>query len=416
VNAPLALDGPTSGTERVRSGGTGITVDAEVPAPSLTVAIRSEPGSPDLEWVFHPREAVDRPTGRVLRKLEAPSAQVFAEQLMAQLPGASGAVSLPTVVRGMGKLVNRVVPDEFWTMVEATWRATPEGTTPSLLLTTDEPFVPWELAWVDGDVVDPDLLPDGVTEGPLGALWRVGRWVSPVPRPRGPDRPAAPPTSRMEAEALAVVIGDYAADTKIRDLPHAIEEGNAISLRYRGLPLTASEDDVDRLMKGALERDGSPYQPTVVHFASHGQVSVNQPQYTGILLSGGRKLDLLMVAGSKLGRAGSPFVFLNACQVGTASTILSTYGGLAGTFLGAGCRGFVAPLWNVDDDVAKDIALTFYDRTLTQGETVGEAVRQIRAGFGDGAAGTATPLAYVFYGHPDLVLSRAGAGRRSGED
>ena len=38
--------------------------------------------------------------------------------------------------------------------------------------------------------------------------------------------------------------------------------------------------------------------------------------------------------------------------------------------------------------------------------SVGEAVRQIRAGFGTGEAGTATPLAYVFYGHPDLQLSR----------
>ena len=192
-------------------------------------------------------------------------------------------------VRGMGKLVNRVIPDEFWAMVEATWRATASDARPSLLLTTSEPFVPWELAWVDDEVIDPALLPPGVTEGPLGSLWRVGRWVPPVRRRRGPDRPAVPPAARVDADAVAVVIGDYAADTKIRNLPHAVEEGTAIALRYKALPLTVSEGDVDRLMNGVLERDGAAYAPTVVHFASHGQVSTQQQQYTGILLSGGRR-------------------------------------------------------------------------------------------------------------------------------
>ena len=206
------------------------------------------------------------------------------------------------------------------------------------------------------------------------------------------------------------MIGDYGSDTKIRNLPYAVEEGRAIAMAYAGLPLTVSEGDVDRLMNGALERDGAAYSPTVVHFASHGQVSTAQQQYTGILLSGGRRLDLLTVEGSLLGESSAPFVFLNACQVGTASTVLSTYGGLAGAFLSNGCRGFLAPLWNVDDEVAKSIALGFYQRTLGEGLPVGEAVRQIRAGFGRGEAGTATPLAYVFYGHPDLQLNRQPEG------
>ena len=387
------------------SGGTGVSLGGQT-APSLTVAIRSEPGSAQLEWLFHPREDIDRPSQRVTTTLEAPSAEAFAVQLMAQLPAAKDAVSLPLTVRGMGKLINRVLPEDFWAMVEATWRTTPDGQRPSLLLTTSEPFVPWELAWVDDEVVDPALLPEGITEGPLGSLWRVGRWVPPVRRRRGPDRPAVPPAARVDADAVAVVIGDYAADTKIRSLPHAVEEGKAIALRYKALPLTVNEGDVDRLLNAALERDGAAYAPTVVHFASHGQVSTTQQQYTGILLSGGRRLDLLTVEGSRLGESSAPFVFLNACQVGTASTVLSTYGGLAGAFLGTGCRGFLAPLWNVDDEVAKSIALDFYQRTLGEGLPVGEAVRQIRAGFGTGEAGTATPLAYVFYGHPDLQLSR----------
>lgn len=82
------------------SGGTGVTLNVDTGAPSLTVAIRSEPGSAELEWLFHPRENIARPSQRVTTMLEAPSAEAFAVQLMAQLPAAKDAVSLPLTVRG----------------------------------------------------------------------------------------------------------------------------------------------------------------------------------------------------------------------------------------------------------------------------------------------------------------------------
>jgi hypothetical protein len=399
---------PQPAAVRHRCGGTGVTLSADGRPASLTVEIRSEPGRAQLEWIFHTRDGVPRPAGRVLKQLEQPSAQAFAEMLMAQLPVARGTKALPNVVRGMGRVINRPVPEEFWAAVEATWRIIPAGETPSLLIITSEPFIPWELAWVDADSVDPALFPDGVSEGSLGAMWRIGRWVPPVRRRRGPDRPPVPPPASLDVDALAVVIGDYAADRNVRELPSAVEEGWSIALRYQGMPLTVSEGDVDRLMNAELERDGAPFAPQAVHFASHGEVSTEEQQYTGIILAGGRRLDILTVEGSRVGQVSGPFVFLNACEVGTASSILSSYGGLAGAFLGTGCRGFLAPLWNVDDDAAKEIALEFYDATLRQGLPAGEAVRRIRAGFADGANGTATPLAYVFYGHPELRMNWAG--------
>lgn len=406
--SPTRRPDPEPDTAQRRSGGTGVTLSVDGRPPSLTVEIRSEAGKPQLEWIFHTREGVPRPADRVLKELEQPSAQAFAEMVMAQLPEAEGSRALPNVVRGMGMVINRPIPEEFWAAVEATWRTLPEGESPSLLIITSEPFVPWELAWVDAASVDPALFPDGVSEGPLGAMWRVGRWVPPMRRRRGPDRPPMPPQASFDVDAMAVVIGDYAADQNIRQLPSAVDEGRSIALRYRGMPLTVSEGDVDRLMNAELERDGAPFAPQAVHFASHGEVSTEQQQYTGIILAGGRRLDILTVEGSRVGQVSGPFVFLNACQVGTASSILSSYGGLAGAFLGTGCRGFLAPLWNVDDDVAKEIALQFYDSTLRQGLPVGEAVRRIRADFGDGAKGTATPLAYVFYGHPELRMNWSG--------
>ncbi|MGY4771796.1 CHAT domain-containing protein [Kribbella sp. CWNU-51] len=390
------------------SGGTGVTLTVDSLPPSLTVEVRTEPDTPDLEWIFHTRDGIPRPDKPVRTQLEQPSAQAFAEMVMKALPGAKGSKGLPNAVRGLGKLVLHPIPDEFWAAIEATWQSEPEGQTPSLLIITSEPFVPWELAWVDADSVDPALFPDG-TEGPLAALWQVGRWVPPKRSRRGPDRPAAPPPTNIDVDALAVVIGDFAADRKVRELPYAVAEGKSIAHEYGAMPLTVSDGDVDDLMSANLTRNDAPFTPQAIHFASHGEVGLEHQEYTGVILSEGRRLDIITVEGSTIGGVSAPFVFLNACQVGTASSILSSYGGLAGSFLRTGFRGFLAPLWDVDDDVAKDIALEFYESTLRRGLTVGEALRRIRAGFGDGSKGTATPLAYVFYGHPGLRMTWSGA-------
>jgi CHAT domain-containing protein len=110
------------------------------------------------------------------------------------------------------------------------------------------------------------------------------------------------------------------------------------------------------------------------------------------------------VGGSKLSEA--PFVYLNACQVGTGNAVLGDYAGLAANFVKAGASGVVAPLWKVDDVIARKIALRLYPAWF--GKTpVGEALRRERVAFATDAAPTsATLLAYQFFGHPALSLPR----------
>jgi CHAT domain-containing protein len=117
--------------------------------------------------------------------------------------------------------------------------------------------------------------------------------------------------------------------------------------------------------------------------------------------------------------AGRPFVFLNACQVGTGSEVLGDYSGIAAAFLNAGASGVIAPLWSVKDDIAKTVALEFYENTFA-GASVGESARAARAGFSspvsppgdDNAAEDATAdgpsatfMAYQYFGHPSLRLN-----------
>ncbi|RYU14828.1 CHAT domain-containing protein [Nocardioides iriomotensis] len=408
---PPADAAPSKPVATGSGGGTAIGTAGE-PA-DLTVTILTSQGSPEIHWQFHTPYSVDRPDGQVTNALPAANAQAFADQLMGQLPALKGSGMLDNAVRGLGLDVSGVFPLEFWHVLADVWvrvRQESPGRVPTLMFITSEPFVPWELAWVVGDQhVPSSLLPDVGSEEhrQLGVLWSIGRWITPAPQPMGPARPVTPPEPTIDATTMAVVIGDYQGPG-VEKLVHAVDEGNALTLIYDAVSVGIDEGEVLTLMDDQLTRDEVPYRPAVVHMAAHGKVGLTAQQYTGIVLGNKRVLDPWVIKGSKLGRESRPFVFLNACQVGTASTVLNTYGGLAAAFLVSGCRGFLAPLWNVDDDVARDLSLRFYEQVLDDGVSVGEAVRQMRASFltDPDATASATPLAYTFYGHPNLVLRR----------
>jgi CHAT domain-containing protein len=223
-----------------------------------------------------------------------------------------------------------------------------------------------------------------------------------------------PPALEIVVDSMAVVVGDYASDSKSRPLPYAVQEGDRLTDRYAATRLTALEHDVNRLLSGEWRADGAdgdPYIPQALHFACHGEVDLDHPESTGIILNDGNlRLTPMILRGTRLPRVARPFVFLNACQVGTATTVLSEYGGMAGAFLVEGCRAFLAPLWVVDDVVARDVAWQFYALVLDDGLPVAEAMRRIRSTFGTAAAArTATPLAYAYYGHPSLRMHRGAA-------
>jgi len=399
---------PPRAVTPVLTGGTGIQPPPSSPAPHLGVDVINRQGGAELEWTFHSRyQDLPFPTGKVTTQLTEKSAQEFAILLAAEITGARRSPLLRSTLEGVGNAITAVLPVEFWTLLGEAWtRAADAGEQPQLLLTTNEPYVPWELAWLDQHFVDPALLPAGADGGWLGEFWSVGRWVTPTPTPRGGDRPPQPPSTKIDVHRMVVAVGDYASDTRLRELPEATAEGNDLALTYDALRIVANEASMDQLLGDRLTRDGEHFRPDVLHVAAHGQVSPNAQQYSGIVLSSaGKRISPITVLGSKFDVA-QPFVFLNACQVGTAGSILSTYAGMPGAFLSEGCRGYLAPLWDVDDDVARAFATEFYRETLQRHRPVADVLRELRSRFDSAwAPGSATPLAYVFYGHPALVLS-----------
>lgn len=407
---------PLAPATRAVTGGTGVvSVTSErTTAPHLGVDITSKDGASDLSWRFHTRYGdVALPSEDVATSLGEDSARSFAVALMRDLPTVTPGKSGPMKMRGNGKMIADALPKEFWPIFAAVWqRARAAGEIPRMQITITEAWIPWELAWIGKDRFDgaADLLgPDCQDGAALGQLWQVARWTPPTTFLRTGDLPAAPPAMTMDANEMAVIVGNYTGDrgTPVA-LPDAVKEGGTIACTYDALELSASDSDVTALLEGTLERNGKNFEPTVVHFAGHGQTDVDNPEFSGLLLEDGSRLDRATIRGSNLVNDTRPFVFLNACEAGVAGETLMNLGGLVGAFLGEGARGFIGPLWKVNDAVARNVAEEFYRRTLQGRETVSEVMRQIRRKFSSDSP-AASELAYVFYGNPDLRLERGPA-------
>jgi hypothetical protein len=397
--------------EKVKVGATSIRSASPEDAPDLTVAISEALDESTLIWTFTTPYKVELPTHQVKTKYKQ-DAQIFAVSNIKTVADAEACV-IENKVRGVSRTISEKTPSEFWAVLTKVWtsvkRARP-GQVPSLLLISEDPYIPWELASTEEAWIDQSLV-DSARPLLLGAQVRIGRWLreSSSTRP-GFGRPRMPPETSVNIKKMALVVGDYQAIHGQRELPEAIEEGRSLSKSYPSSVWVDGElTRVDDLLDNRLKDKGEPVGSVqVIHFACHGELS-DDPRYNGIVLSDTQmRLDETIIKGYDLMPKAEPFVFVNACQLGQASEILADYGGLAGAFLKEGCRGFVAPLWSVDDKIAREVALQFYKRALDDGVEISEVMRELRSKFDmTQASPPSTFIAYVFYGHPKLALRKA---------
>jgi CHAT domain-containing protein len=174
----------------------------------------------------------------------------------------------------------------------------------------------------------------------------------------------------------------------------------------------ATRDELRACLTGATAYD-------VIHVALHGQ---HDPQglEDGVVLvqadAAGHPTPSFFNATQVIGlenHTNQPFVFLNACQVGSGEAILGTYAGFATNLLRTRASGVVAPLWNVDDDVAARITHDFYAAAYAENPVpIAEILRTVRAKYTEAAVRdapqTCTPtlIAYQCFGHPHFTLRR----------
>jgi hypothetical protein len=313
-------------------------------------------------------------------------------------------------LHGFGVRVGRVLPAP----VRAAIRQAVAGGTAerpaSILVLSEEPYVPWELA-VSGAGWG---FPGAGTSPFLGAHAAVGRWVlADVPPP--PVRPR----SAVHVAGAAVVAARYEGIVGWSRLEHAEAEAGRLAAVLG--PATAVVPPHLADVLGLL--DGRP-EAQVLHFALHGTFDPAGPERGLVLVGerGGRPAAQLLqpehVLSARLRR--EPFVYLNACQVAAGDgRVLGDYGGLAWAFLAAGAGAVVAPLWNVADETASAMAVELYETATSPGPasdpdpvSVGEVLRRLRARYTleavrEGRPGVdAALVSFQLFGHPRLRLRR----------
>ena len=377
-----------------RASGTNITAPTGEPKAHVTITIAKGLGDGVLQWgivsdIPGVRLPADEPTKTDIGK----EPKTFALEIIKELLQLGGDPGLFQLLGGIGDTVHDEVP----TAVQEALSIAAAAVAPDrlqVLILTEEPFIPWELAALDTPF-DPDA------PNFLGAQANVGRWIL------DPEHPTDPPRAKT-VSSMAVVWGVYT--NTLNRLLAAEQEAALLQKQYKAKSVLAEPQPVTTLLDGTPAVD-------VLHFAVHGKYDP-QAAGDGIYLVKGAPLSPLRIRGAKLkGRA--PFVFLNACQVGSANTLLGNYGGMAQAFLKAGASAVVAPLWSIDDQIAQDIALEFYRQALVgagrapgaaapaaEPPPVAEILRQARVKlFKNAADKSATYLAYQFYGHPTMRLS-----------
>ena len=300
-------------------------------------------------------------------------------------------------LRGMGLTIAGQIPAEIQDAIrQVADHCHPAP--PTILLATQDPYIPWELA-----VIDPLIGIAGGRSPFLGAQAIIGRW--PLPKP--PPPPRRPPKSVAVSDRV-VISGSYLGVMGAAQLPDAEDEAKCLLEAWpEAKRVSASFREVMDCLDGDPPAD-------VLHFALHGKFDESGRQ-EGIFLIGNQaseggpaRVEILSpydVRGSSLSRR-APLIFLNACQVGASREVLGDYAGMAEAFLHAGASAVIAPLWSIDDAAAKTLALSFYKSASgVNSKPPAEILREERARLSRSSVRGDPPpplicLSYQFFGHP----------------
>ncbi len=251
----------------------------------------------------------------------------------------------------------------------------------SLLITTDEPWIPWEIIRPFATDASGAVLYD---DPPLCEMFRISRWIA----GRGaPDFVAIrhgvwiAPADNLQA---AQDESDYFAD--LHRLQGADLQG----------PLETFAQVDPRLSDGQTE---------LFHFACHGNFSAETPGESRLKLAGDFLRPNQIVGNRRAGLTQSrPIVFINACHSSRVGAGLTGLDGWALQFIDCGASAFIGSLWEVNDRLAMRFSREFYDCLLgREGRPavgLGEALHRARMAIKQLDPANPTWLAYVLYGDP----------------
>jgi hypothetical protein len=243
----------------------------------------------------------------------------------------------------------------------------------SLRITSDEPWIPWELVKAPG-------------EDCFCLRFCLSRWL-----------PDTEPIEGIRITRMAVI------EAAGQSLPRAAGETSELQFLGRELGL-----EVDILQEATLE----PVKDLLLqggrqlfHFISHGQ-DTDAPDDAQLLLTDGLPLRSIHLVGELADRLRQdhPLVVFNACQVGRVGWSLAGLGGFAQRWIHrCGSTAFLGPQWTIDDTGASELVRHFY-HGLCDGRPVADALCAARRHLRQKAPNDLTWLAYSLYAHPNAQI------------
>jgi hypothetical protein len=255
------------------------------------------------------------------------------------------------------------------------------GVITTFLITSDEPWIPWEL-------LKPYHYSVRAAKEYTDDFWAVrfclSRWLA----GRGPN-------ARVEVKTAALVLPDVGLPAVADERAFFDDLSTRRNVQLSG-PSMRRQEVLDLFTAGGFQ---------VLHIATHGQFNAEDADQSVIELT-----DDTLRPGDLRGallrgiRQSMPLVFLNVCDGGRANFGLTGLGGWAEKlFQEANAAAFVGALWEVHDSLAVEFSKHFYDR-LAAGDTLGEAMRAARTHLRDLDPVNPTWLAYTLYGDPNAAV------------
>lgn len=149
--------------------------------------------------------------------------------------------------------------------------------------------------------------------------------------------------------------------TSLEQLPYAKAEVEEISKLYPKASTTLLIGK-DATEENAKQLDLQDYR--IVHFASHGLIDEEHPQFSSLILNSGGKEDGYLTMREVFDlKLNADLVVLSACKSGLGQRIRGEgVTGLSRSFFGAGASSVLVSLWNVYDRSTSDFMSSFYDQ------------------------------------------------------
>ena len=369
------------------------------PPPDLEIRVTTQVvnGRTELTYVLHSPNGVagfhHQPAGSVTLKVASPEA--YQQRLMKRIEALAagrdvdGHPLTPDQVKDkLAALGHGLYEELFPPAMRSAYRQFRDKVR-TLLITSDEPWIPWELIkpYDDSDpnnIIDDDFL--------CAQFW-MSRWLAGRSGGAGKIQ-----VRRLVCVAVAQAPG-------LASLPYADSERQYLANMALNCGVEdRSPDPATGPAVEALLDEGGIH---LWHFAAHGNVDLTHPNESVIRLADGRGLRAEDIHGARQTHIAQdrPLVFLNACRVGQQGWSLTRLGGWAAAWVDrCRCGAFVGPLWSVNDWLAYEFASTFYD-ALRQNQTIAQAVWTARKCVRDLAPDEPTWLAYSLYAHPNARLT-----------